>query len=95
MRRHEPTGDREGKSDPSLPSPFGGPGGLFGERPPAEDVQDLTDLDMDKLAEVWYNRSLAHFEAVSAVGRRPRAKRRFHDYTAKNCEEAFGNSVHP
>jgi len=87
MRGHEPT-------DPdaliqSLPPPFGGPGGLFGERPPV----DATDEELDIWCEKSYNESMRVFEAVSAATRRHRRRRVFHDYTIKNCEEAYGSQV--
>ena len=79
----EPT---ESGSTEIPPSPFGGPGGLSGERPP---VQEMSDAELDEWAVVSYNRSMALFEAMVAVARRPRRRRKFRDYQAKNCEEAY------
>ena len=70
----------------NVPSPFGGAGGLFGERPPL----GASDEEFDKYAEYCYNKKMAHFEALVAFARKPK-RRRFHDYTRKNCEESRGN----
>ena len=83
MEGHEPTGECEGVQSP--PSSFGGLGRLSDESPPVS-LDD--DAELDRLAEVWYNRTIAHFEALAYVSR-PR-RRRFNDYSAKNCEEAYG-----
>jgi len=72
--------------NPSPPSPFGGAGGLSGERPPLE---NLTDMEIDILAESEYNRRMGLFEAAVAADRRPPRRRGFSDYTTKNCEEAY------
>ena len=81
---HGPTVKRQ-PSD--RPSPFGGAGGLSGERPPLE---EMTDGELDIYAEVMYARGMLHFEAVLAVAPRPVRRRRPSDYKAKNCEEARG-----
>ena len=85
---HEPTAAVMSEIRPP-PSPFGGPGGLPGERPPA----DATDAELDAYAEWWFNRSLEHFEANTArVRAGTRKRRKLSDYTAKNCEEAYGGN---
>ena len=59
------------------------PEGSGGEEPPEE----------PRRAELVYNARMAGFEALwagqAAPGRTER-KRRFSDYTEKNCEEAWG-----
>ena len=86
LEGHEPTGDDERHTHPSLPSLLGGPGGLASGRPP---VEEMSEQEMDEYAEWWFNRSLAHFEAVLAAAPKAPKRRMFHDYTAKNCEEAW------
>jgi len=81
---HEPTGG-SAEFNPA-PSPFGGPGGLSGERPP---VDEMSDEEMDDWAEECYNRSIEDFELATSL-RKPRRKRRPYDYITKNCEEALG-----
>ena len=81
MSGHEPNGERQ-PQDP--PSPFGGPGGLFGERPPV----DASDEELDAWVEKNYIRRMATF--VDLVRDPKMRRRRLHDYTAKNCEEAYG-----
>jgi len=85
VRGHEPTDDLE--EHQNLPSPFGGAGGLFGERPPLT----ASDAELDSYCEELYARSLDHFRALVAAYRRPRRKRGMRDYTTKNCEEARGS----
>ncbi len=79
----EPT---ESGASQNLPSPFGGAGGLSGERPP---LGIMTDAEIEQYAEDCYNRSMKVFEAVMAAYRKPR-RRRIYDYTRANCEEARG-----
>ena len=74
--------------NPKRPSPFGGAGGLSGERPP---LNAMSDEELDVYAEVMYNRSLEHYEAVLAPHRKMVKRRRFRDYTQRNCEEAWGS----
>ena len=71
------------------PSPFGGAGGLSGERPPL----DATDAQLDSYAEWQYQRTIDLFRAVTAVIR-PRRRRRFYYYERANCTEAYA-SDHP
>jgi len=66
------------------PSPFGGAGGLSGERPPL----DASDVEFDRYAEVCYRRSLSYFVAELAACRKPRRRRRKNEYSKRNCEEA-------
>ena len=64
------------------------PGGSGGEEPP----EDLTELDERALAQ--YERRFRDFEETLAIlGRmsRPKKRRNFSDYTAKNCEEAYSS----
>ena len=82
----EPTG---GAIPLDIPSPFGGAGGLSGERPPL----DASDEELDAYAEWWFRRSVAQFASILAGAPRPRKKRRMYDYTAKNCEEASGGRL--
>jgi len=71
---------------PEGPSPFGGPGGLSGERPPVE----MSDSELDARAERQYAERQAHFEALASFTIRKKRRRYLHEYTAKNCEEAYG-----
>ncbi len=80
---HEPTDERQ-PSD--LPYWFGGAGGLSHERPPLT----ASDEELDAYCERLYNEGMAYFEAELAAMKRPRKRRAFSDYTAKNCEESFG-----
>ena len=66
------------------------PEGSGGEEPPEE-------LSLDVLActkaYVEYHRRMSAFKDVVGLRELPvakRARRRMHDYTTKNCEEAFG-----
>jgi len=90
MRGHEPTADIEGHPTPSLPCL--GVQGAFSTKGPRLDWSEMTEAELDQYAEVMYNRQMAVYEAIVAVQRRPRRRRGFHDYTAKNCEEARGES---
>ena len=72
----------------SRPSPFGGAGGLSGERPPL----GATDAEYDAYAEVLYHRRMADFELADSLRVRPRKQRRaFSAFTTKNCEECSGD----
>ena len=72
----------------TLPSPFGGAGGLSGERPP---LDVWTEEELDLYAEAMYARSMDVFNAYVATYRVAKRRRRNpHDYTRKNCEEARG-----
>ena len=88
---HEPPGSGDPESDPQAPSPFGGPGGTSGEVPPAS----LSDVELDELAEIEYTRRIELFKAGLAATRRPRERRRFRDYTQRNCEEAYHSDASP
>ena len=68
------------------PSPFGGAGGLSGERPPL----DATDAELDRYAEALYAGRMAQFELYVATARKTLSRRSFRDYTHKNCEESWG-----
>ena len=77
MEGREPTGDCE----PSNPSPS--------YRPWAR-LAAMTDDEVERYAEECYRRRMDHFVVVVAPARRTRKRRRFSEYTAKNCEEAYG-----
>ena len=68
------------------PSPFGGAGGLSGERPPL----DASDAQLDAYCERLYNARMIWFELSAALNRKPRRKKRFRDYTKRNAEECYG-----
>ena len=65
------------------PSSFGGAGGLSDERPPL----GASDAELDDYCERLYNVGISHFVAMTAANRKPRRRRRFSEYTKRNCEE--------
>ena len=74
-------------TDKTRPSSFGGPGGLSDERPPVT----WDDAELDKRAEKAYNDRMAAFELADYLRAKPvKKKRRFIEYTTRNCEEAWG-----
>ena len=60
------------------------PEGSGGEQPP-EDLEGA----VQHLAEV-YNARMWLFSRIIEEGHRVRKRRRFSDYSTKNCEEAYG-----
>ena len=88
MRGHEPTAERKQDSNPDLPRL--GVQGAFPVKGPRPDWSAMSELELDLYAEQMYHKQLRLYEAVVAAQRRPLPKRRMHDYTAKNCEEASG-----
>ena len=70
------------------------PEGSGGEEPPA-DPKRSAPRGVDIQAEMWYHRKVRAFERV-LEGRTPRGTRRrkaFSEYTARNCEEAYGEGA--
>jgi len=90
MRGHEPTAPADEEvGSPLLPRL--GVQGAFPTKGPRPDWAIMSEEELDSYAEIMYDRQLRVYEAMVAAERRPRPRRRFHDYTAKNCEEATGS----
>jgi len=87
MSGHGPTEDR-----PALDSdiPRLGVQGAFPVKGPRPDWAAMSEDELDRYAEEMYTRQLRTYEALVAAQRRPRPRRRMHEYTTKNCEEARG-----
>ena len=49
--------------------------------------EDMSEDELDALAARWYHESITRF-AVNTGNPKPRRKRRMHEYTRRNCEEA-------
>ena len=54
-------------------------------------LEDMSDEELDKRAEEQYAIRIAGFELAAYVAPKKKRRRNFHDYTAKNCEEAWAS----